>query len=256
MDLGLRGKVALVAGSTSGLGLAVAKELAAEGADVAVGSRDPERVERARAEVDAVGPAAVTGTAVDVRDAEGVRAWVEDTASALGGLHIVVANAGGPPAGPATAFDLDAYREALELNLLASIGLVQAALPYLRRAGWGRVLFVTSQSVKQPIPHLALSNTARPGVLGYAKSLVHDLGDAGVTVNVLAPGSTRTARLEQLAGEDVETGLRAMASEIPLGRIGTPEEFAAAAAFLASERASFITGVVLPVDGGATRALS
>ncbi|MDQ3430902.1 MAG: SDR family oxidoreductase, partial [Actinomycetota bacterium] len=190
---------------------------------------------------------------LDVRDHAAVAGWVDETTSALGGVDIVVANAGGPPAGMATAFDLDGYRDALELNLLSSIGLVQAALPHVRRSPQGRVLFVTSITVKQPVRGLALSNAARAGVAGYAKSLMYELGDSGITVNVLAPGLTRTARLEQLAGGDA--GLEAMASDIPLGRLGEPDEFAAAAAFLASRRASFITGTVMSVDGGAVRNL-
>jgi 3-oxoacyl-[acyl-carrier protein] reductase len=256
MDLGLYGKVAMVAASSSGLGLATARELAREGAHVALCARDPDRLVEAAAEVDRAGPCRLLATSVDVRQEARVRRWVEDTERELGRVDIVVANAGGPPAGTASEHDVQAYRDAVELNLLSGIALTQAALPGMRQRGWGRVLFITSQSVKQPIPHLALSNTARAGVLGYAKSLVHELGDAGVTVNVLAPGSHRTPRLEELAGDDVEAGLAAMATDIPLGRVGRPEELAAAAAFLASERASFITGVVLPVDGGSIRALS
>jgi 3-oxoacyl-[acyl-carrier protein] reductase len=256
MDLGLYGKVAMVAASSSGLGLATARELAREGAHVALCARDPDRLVEAAAEVDRAGPGRVLATSVDVRQEARVHRWVEDTERELGRVDVVVANAGGPPAGTASEHDVQAYRDAVELNLLSGIALTQAALPGMRQRGWGRVLFITSQSVKQPIPHLALSNTARAGVLGYAKSLVHELGDAGVTVNVLAPGSHRTPRLEELAGDDVEAGLAAMATDIPLGRVGRPEELAAAAAFLASERASFITGVVLPVDGGSIRALS
>lgn len=251
MDLGLGGRVALVAGASSGLGLAVARGLAAEGAHVALAARDPGRLEKARAVVDAAGAGRVTATSLDLRDAEAVGAWVQASAAALGGVGIVVANAGGPPPGFATAFRLEDYRAAVELSLLASIGLVQAALPHCRAGGWGRVLFVASRSVRQPIPDLALSNTARMGLVGYAKSLVEDLGDAGITVNVLAPGSIRTPRLEVVAGD--EAGLAAMVDEIPLGRLGTPEEFAAAAVFLASECASYLTGLVLPVDGGAIR---
>jgi 3-oxoacyl-[acyl-carrier protein] reductase len=252
MDLGLDGKVALVGGGSSGLGLAIAAELVAEGAHVSIGARGGGRLADAARRLEALDGGRVHASEVDMRD-DGARAgWVDEAVAELGGLHIVVANAGGPPAGPATAFDLEAYREAVELSLLAQIGLVQAALPHLRAAGWGRILFVTSQSVRQPIPQLALSNTARTGVLGYAKSLVHDLGASGITVNVLAPGSHRTSRLEQLAGEDVEEGLAAMARSIPLGRVGEPAELGAVAAFLASERASFVTGAVVPVDGGST----
>ena len=150
MDLGLDGKVALVAGASSGLGLAVARELAAEGCHVAIGARDHARAEAAAAEFGG------QATAVDVRDQEAVRRWVDRTVEAFGALHVVVANAGGPPPGPATAHPLGAYRDAVELNLLSSIGLVQAALPHLRAAGWGRILFVTSIAVKKPIPNLEL----------------------------------------------------------------------------------------------------
>jgi 3-oxoacyl-[acyl-carrier protein] reductase len=256
MDLGLHDKVAMVAASSSGLGLAIARELAREGAHVALCARDPDRLAEAAAAVDGAGAGRVLATPVDVRQENRVRGWVDEVTRELGPVGIVVANAGGPPAGTASEHGVAAYRDAVELNLLSAIALTQAALPGMRERGWGRILFVTSQSVKQPIPHLALSNTARAGVLGYAKSLVHELGDAGITVNVLAPGSHRTPRLEELAGEDVEAGLAAMATDIPLGRVGRPEEFAAAAAFLASERASYVTGVVLPVDGGSIRSLS
>jgi 3-oxoacyl-[acyl-carrier protein] reductase len=255
MDLGLDGRVALVGGASSGLGLATATALAAEGAHVAIAARDADRLAVAAEEVDAAGPGRVLARALDVRDAEARAGWVAETADELGGVHIVVANAGGPPAGDALAFDLDDYRAAIELSMLASIGLVQDALPHLQEAGWGRILFVTSQSVRQPIPHLALSNTARAGVLGYAKSLVHALGGSGITVNVLAPGLHRTGRLESLAGDDVEAGLAAMAERVPLGRLGDPQEFAAVAAFLASEAASYVTGAVMPVDGGTSGSL-
>lgn len=246
MDLGLNGKVALVAGGSSGLGLAAARELAAEGAKVSIGARNPERLEAALETLPGTGHIA---TAVDVRDHAAVQAWVEATVSALGGLHIVLANGGGPPAGEATEFDLADYRAAVELSLLSQIAIVQAALPHLQSAGWGRVLFVTSQFVKQPSPTMALSNTARAGVVGYAKSLMHAVGAGGITVNVLAPGSHDTPRLRSL------TGGQPSAEGIPIGRVGRPEEFGATAAFLASERAGYITGVVLNIDGGSVRSL-
>ncbi len=255
MDTGLAGRVAIVAGASSGLGLAVAVELATEGAHVSIASRSQERLDSAMPGVARAGSGSVLALAGDLRDNAFVDHWVAQTVSTFGGIDIVVANAGGPPAGTATSFNLDDYREALELNLLSSIGLVQAVLPTLKKSNQGRVLFITSITVKQPIPELALSNTARAGVVGYAKSLVHELGDRGITVNVLAPGLTRTARLEQLAGGDIDAGLQSMATDIPLGRVGEPVEFAAAATFLASCRASFITGIVLAVDGGATRGL-
>jgi 3-oxoacyl-[acyl-carrier protein] reductase len=259
VDLGLTGRAALVAGASSGLGLAIAAELAAEGCDVSIGARDPERLAEAAEKLAQLDGGRVHHATVDVRDEAERRAWVADAAETFGGLQIVVANAGGPPPGIATAHGLQAYRDAVELSLLSQIGLVQEALPHLEDAGWGRVLFVTSQSVRQPIPNLALSNTARAGVLGYAKSLVVALGAGGITVNVLAPGSHLTPRAEALARQrgdgDVTAGLEAMAADVSLGRVGDPHEFAAAAAFLASERASYITGAVLPVDGGATNLL-
>ena len=246
MDLGLQSRVALVAGGSSGLGLAVAQELAAEGATVSIGARDPERLEDALASLSGSGHIAQP---VDVTDAAAVQAWVERTVAECGGLHIVLANAGGPPAGRATTFDVGEYRAAIELSLLSQISMVSAALPHLRAAGWGRVLFVTTQYLKQPSPTMALSNTARAGVAGYAKSLMHDVAADGITVNVLAPGAHDTPRLRQLAGGEPS------ADGIPVGRVGRPEEFAAAAAFLASDRAAYITGVVLPIDGGSVRSL-
>lgn len=246
MDFGLKGKVALVAGGSSGLGRAVAQELAAEGAVVSLGARSADRLDTALQQLPGEGH---TSFVVDVLDAAAVQAWVDHTVTRCGAVHIVLANAGGPPPGTATQFGLDEYRAAVELNLLAQIGIVQAALPHLRAAGWGRVLFVTSQYVKQPSPYLALSNTARVGVVGYAKSLVADLGAGDITVNVLAPGAHDTPRLRELQGGEPS------AEGIPLGRVGRPEELAAAAAFLASERAGYITGVVLQVDGGSVRSL-
>jgi 3-oxoacyl-[acyl-carrier protein] reductase len=253
MDLGLRGRAAAVAGASSGLGLAIARNLAAEGADVAVCARDRERLEVAAAELDATGGGRVSATPLDVRDADAVTTWINATAEAFGRLEIVVPNAGGPPGGGATAFDVGAYRDAVELNLLSQIVITQAALPHLRAAGWGRVIFVTSVSVKQPIPTLALSNTARAGVAGYAKSLVADLGDAGITVNLLAPGYHATDRLEEVLADDAARD--AVLADIPLGRLGDPADFGAIAAFLASDQASYITGAVIGIDGGLSRAL-
>jgi 3-oxoacyl-[acyl-carrier protein] reductase len=259
MDLGLSGRVALVAAASSGLGLGVARALAGEGAHVSVCARDPERLARAHAELDALGPGRVLSTVVDVTDEVAVSGWVARTADELGALHVVVSNSPGLPHGPADAFGVAQYRQAVHTSLLPHVAITLAALPHLRSAGWGRILMVTSESVRQPIPTTALSATARLGVLGYAKSLVHTLGPAGVTVNVLAPGCHLTPAFDGFLAahdHDREVALKQVASEIPVGRIGSPDDFGALAAFLASAQASFVTGSVLLVDGGNTRGLS
>ncbi|HEX6754911.1 MAG TPA: SDR family oxidoreductase [Mycobacteriales bacterium] len=252
MDLGLRGRVALVAGGTSGLGLAAAVQLAAEGADVSVCGRDPDRLAAAVSTVDGAGKGRVLGTVADVRSDAGVAGWVERTVAELGGPHVVLSNAGGPPPGPVESFTVADHRDALEVALLPHVRIVLAALPHLRAAGWGRVLLVASETVRQPIPAYGLSAEARLGLLGFARSLVASLGPAGITVNVLAPGYHRTPGL---VGQwsDVEAGLAEVARDIPLGRVGRPEDFGAVVAFLASEQAGFVSGTVLLVDGGKTK---
>jgi 3-oxoacyl-[acyl-carrier protein] reductase len=250
MDLGLAGRVALVTGASSGLGLAVAEELAAEGAHVALAARGVDRLERARQAVDARGPGRVLAQGLDIRDGENLRAWLAEVVQELGGLHVAVANGGGPPAGPASAFDVAAYRDAFELSALALIGVAQATLPHMHAANWGRLIFVASEAVVESLPDYALSTTVRPALIGYLQALVHDLGPSRITVNVLAPGYHRTPLVE---GQTDARRRAAIARRIPLGRMGRPDELAAAAAFLASERAGFITGAVLPVHGGGTR---
>jgi 3-oxoacyl-[acyl-carrier protein] reductase len=256
MDLGLDGRVAAVAGSSSGLGLAVAKALAAEGAHVAICGRNPEKLARAEAEVAAHGTGRVTSTALDLRDDSAAAGWIEDTARVMGGLDIVVTNSGGVPGGPVDDFVVADYRRAFETSMLPHVSLTLAALPLLKKGGWGRILMIASEVIRQPNPDYGLSAVARLGILGYMKGLVDALGDSGVTVNVLAPGYHRTAMLASQFGDDVEDELAKVAEQIPLGRIGDPADFGALAAFYASRQSSFITGTVIMADGGNTRGVS
>ena len=253
MDLGLTGKVAMIAGGSSGIGLAIAAELLREGADVTICGRDPGRLARAAAELAGQTGRKAGTSVVDVRDHAAAADWVAQVA-ARGPLHIMVTNAGGPPAGATSDFSLDDYRAAVELSLLSHIGLAQAALPHLRAAGWGRLLVIASEAMRQPIPEYALSNVVRPGLAGYVRTLAHELGDSGVTANVLAPGYTATApvldHLPAGAGRDAALRDVAVRAGIPLRRVAEPAEIAAVAAFLVSARASFVTGTVQVVDGG------
>lgn len=255
MDLGLTGKTAMVAGASSGLGLAVAERLAREGCDVAICGRDPGRLAAAARRIDAAGAGRVLPSKVDVRSEAEVADWVAATVEETGSLHVVVTNGGGPPPGPVEAFGPADYRDAIEVSLLPHIALVLAALPLLRAAGWGRILMIASETVRQPIPRYGLSNVARPGLVGFAKSLVDSLGPGDITVNVLAPGYHRTPALERQFGADTDRRIAEIAQDIPLGRVGDPADFAAVAAFLASRPATFVTGTVQLVDGGANRGI-
>ncbi len=257
MDLGLEGRVALVAGGSSGLGLATAMELAREGAHVAIGARDRDRLAAARRRIEEVARGRVDVTSVDVTDQVAARRWVDGVAARFGALHVVVVSGGTPPTGMASQFAPDEYRAAVGGTLLPAVGLALAALPHLKAARWGRLLFVASETASVPIASLALSGVTRAAIVRFAQALAAELGRHGITVNVLAPGATRTEMLERaaarLAGEgdgDVEAQLRAMGRHNALGRIARPDEFAAVAAFLASERASFVTGGVHLIDGG------
>ncbi len=255
MDLGLDGRVALVAASSSGLGLAVARTLAEEGAHVSICGRDPEKLARAHAELEGCGKGRVLSTVVDLCDESAAEEWVQHTAEQLGGLHIVVTNSGGVPFGPVESFSVAEYREAVNGNLLPHVSLSLAAAPHMSDAGWGRIIMITSEAIRQPTPGSGLSSVARLGVLGFVKGLVHSLGDSGVTVNVLAPGFHRTPILDEQFGAEVEDRIAAVARELPLGRIGQAQDLGALACFLASEQAAFVTGTVLLADGGNTRGI-
>ena len=262
MDLGLKGRVALVTGASKGLGRAVAERLAREGADVVINSRSAEALAGVAAEIAGRTGRRVVAAPGDVSVEGTPAALVERAVSEFGRLDVLIANAGGPPPGEVDAFEADAYRSALEVNLMSTIELALAAIPEMRRGGWGRVIAITSVSVKQPIKGLLLSNTARPGVVGFIKSISRTLAPEGILCNVVAPGYIRTARVEALLeanaearGTTTDEVLAGITSEIPAGRIGTPEEFAAAVAFLASEAASYVTGHTLQVDGGFVQGL-
>ena len=259
MELGLEGKVALISGGSSGLGFAAARELAAEGAHVAIGARDPARLADAAARLQQVARGRVDARSVDITDAGAARRWVDDIAAEFGALHIVVISGGSPPTGAALQFLPGDYEAAIAQVLTPAIVLSQAAVPHLTAAGWGRVLFVASETAASPIATLALSGVTRGGLTRYAQSLAPEVARAGVTVNVLAPGATRTELVEGAAAKladagdgDVEAQLRDMGQHCAIGRLARPDEFGAVAAFLASERASFITGTVQLIDGGAS----
>jgi 3-oxoacyl-[acyl-carrier protein] reductase len=246
MDLGLKGRTAIVCGASSGLGLATAEALAAEGANVTMFARRREVLQR---EADRIGALAVRGDVTTPRD---LQAAVQRTVEAFGGIDILVWNSGGPPPGPAATLTVEAVEEAVDLLLMPAIRLVELCLPYLVQSPAGRILIFTSSAVKEPTEHLALSNLVRPGVTGWAKSLARELGPQGVTVNCVAPGRIETARLAQLYPEGpTEADLKS----IPLGRWGTPQEFGDVACFLASDRARYVTGTTVVVDGGLTRGL-
>jgi 3-oxoacyl-[acyl-carrier protein] reductase len=250
LDLGIEGRRAAVAAGSAGLGLASARALAAAGVRVALCGRDAEKVEAAAGGIRADGGEAV-GLTADVSTTEGATGFVEDAIAALGGVDILVANAGGPPPGTFASTDLDAYLPALRLNLLSTVAMCTVAVPPMGERGWGRVVAITSMSVRQPIPDLILSNTARAGATGFLKTLALEVAPQGVTVNSVQPGLHATDRLVQLQGGDTAGPARA----VPVGQLGDPADFGAVVAFLCSEQARFITGAALPIDGGATKGL-
>jgi 3-oxoacyl-[acyl-carrier protein] reductase len=246
MNLGLEGRTAVVCGASSGMGLAAAESLAAEGANVTMVARRRDLLER---NAERIGALAVRA---DLTDAADLRRVVDRTLEAFGGIDILVNNGGGPPPGTAEELTAESIEEAVELLLLSAVRLTNLCLPHLVESGRGRVINITSSSVREPIDNLALSNAVRPGVIGWAKTLAREVGPRDVTVNSIAPGRIDTERLRQLGGDRAPTG---DLERIPLRRLGRPEEIGNVVCFLASEQASYVTGVVIAVDGGITRGL-
>ena len=246
MDLGLSGRTAIVCGASAGMGLAIAEALAAEGANVAMFGRRRELLTR---EAERLGGLPVRG---DVTNPADLKRLVDRTLEAFGGIDILVNNSGGPPRTAAVGLTDDQVESAVELLLLSAIRLTQLCLPQLERSGRGRIVNIGSSSVREPIDNLALSNAVRPGVVGWAKTLAREVGPKKITVNTIAPGRIETERLAEAfqgrpRSEDIEA--------IPLRRFGQPYEVAQVVCFLASDAASYVTGTVIPVDGGLTRSL-
>ena len=247
MDLGLEGRTAIVCGASQGMGLAVAEAFAAEGANVAMFARRRDVLER---EAERLGALAVRG---DLTSPQHVERLVATTVEAFGGVDVLVLNGGGPPPGPAVGMTVEQVEAAVELLLTPHVRLVERCLPHLRASGRGRIVAIESSSVREPLPNLALSNAVRPGVVGWLKTLARELAGDGITVNVIAPGRIDTDRLRAVYGPDGPSA--ADLEAVPAGRLGRPQEIAAVVAFLASEPASYVTGAVVPVDGGLSRHL-
>lgn len=262
MDLGIKNRVALVAASSRGLGKAIASSLSHEGAKVVICARGRDRLLKARDSIAAETGGEVKAFPADVTKPDDIRNLVRFTVDEFGSVDILVSNAGGPPSGLLEDFTPEDYQNALELNLLSTVRLCYEVVPLMKRRKWGRIITMTSVSAKQPIDNLILSNTARAGVLGLTKSLSNQLAPFGITVNSICPGYTQTERVEELAKAyaDKHRGspqdfYALLEKTIPMGRVGKPEEIAAAAAFLASEPSAYITGIVLQVDGGYVKSL-
>lgn len=261
MDLGLKDKIAVVSGASKGLGLAVARSLGKEGAKLAICARDSQGLKQAAEELRAEG-IEVWEYKADVSIAGEADAFVRTAIDKFGGLDILVTNAGGPPSLTFDTIDNAAWQKGFELTLLSTISMIRAALPPMKANKWGRIINITSIAVKQPIDGLMISNTIRAGVVGLAKSLSRELAPFNITVNNLLPGYFLTSRVDNLAikiaddkGISVDEAMAVWKKDIPLNRIGAPSEFGALAAFIASEKASYITGTSIPIDGGYCKGL-
>jgi 3-oxoacyl-[acyl-carrier protein] reductase len=262
VDLGLSGRPALVAAASKGLGRASATALAAEGARVAICGRDRGALEEARDAIAEATGAEVVAIAADVGTEEGAVGFVRDGTEALGGCQILVANAGGPPSGDVLGFSDQDVREALDLNLFSTIRMAREAIPRMREAGYGRIVVISSSSVKQPVSGLVLSTAARAAAAGWVRHLADEVAPDGITVNTVLPGRIDTDRVRwlqqqraQKEGVSPDEVAQRDAEAIPMGRIGDPAELGAVVAFLCSEGAAYVTGSFVPVDGGSYRGL-
>ncbi len=257
MDLGLKGKRALVTGASRGLGYAVANTLAAEGCRVAINSRNAEKLSAAAKEIADAQDVPVFALPADMSDVSAPEKIIKQAVDALGGLDFLVTNAGGPPPGAFESFSEEDWTKGIDLSLMSHVRLIKAALPHLRKSDSASVLTITSVSVKQPIPNLVLSNSIRAATVGLTKTLALELGEDGIRFNSILPGWTKTERVDELMGARAQANGTSVEEEIanqmkncPLGRIAEPQEFADPAVFLLSPAASYITGVMLTVDGG------
>lgn len=262
MDFGIKDRVALVAAASRGIGFASARELAREGARVFLCSRNEARASEAAQKIHDETGATVAGIAADVTDDQAAMRFVTLAREQAGHIDILVTNAGGPPASSFADADLETFRRAFELNTLSAIRLAKLVLPGMREQQWGRIINITSVAAKQPIDGLLFSNTVRAGLTGWAKTVSSEVAPDNVTVNNVAPGYTLTERQDEVAatrgqalGKPKEEMIAMWAAQVPMRRLARPEEIGAAVAFLASERASYITGVTLQVDGGWVRGL-
>lgn len=248
MDLGLKNKIAFVTASSQGLGKSVALELAKEGAHVAICSRNKKTLETAKAEIEKVGVGEVFAVNGDLSLAIDREQIINAVLQHFEKIDILVTNTGGPPSGKFEDFKQEDWDRAYKQLLATPVSLIRSFLPGMKKQGWGRIITITSQAVKQPVENLILSNSVRASVVGLMKTLSLELGPYKITANNVMPGYTQTNRLKKLI--ESNPSFNSVIDEIPLHRFGLPEEFAAAVTFLASERASYITGVSLPVDGG------
>jgi 3-oxoacyl-[acyl-carrier protein] reductase len=262
MDLGIKGKIALVVASSRGLGRAVAEELAAEGANLVLCARNEAALNATADAIRKSTGAQVVTVAADISDPAQVEAVWSRAQKEFGRADILVTNSGGPPAGPFESHSAAAWSAAVRLNLDSVVNLTRLVLPGMKERHWGRIINITSIAVKQPVDNLILSNSVRAAVTGFARTLANEVATHGVTVNCVMPGYTLTDRVVELAnanakhrGTSAQTETAVWESQIPMGRLGTPREFAAMVAFLASERASYTTGASIAVDGGWIRSL-